>query len=53
MDGRSPILDGAVPGLVILGSRRKQVEQAMMSKPVGSIPPWLQHQVLPPGSCPV
>jgi hypothetical protein len=38
---------GAVaPGLVVLGSIRKQTEQAMGSKPVSSTPPWPLHQLL-------
>jgi hypothetical protein len=32
---------GANPGLVVLGSIRKQAEQAKGSKPVSNIPPWL------------
>jgi hypothetical protein len=47
-----PIVGGAIPGLVILGSIRKETEQAMRSKAVSSIPPWSLHQLLPPGSCP-
>ena len=42
----------ATPGLSVLGALRKQAEQAMMSKPVSSIPPWPLLQLLPPGSCP-
>jgi hypothetical protein len=38
---------------LVLGSIRKQAEQAMGSKVVSSIPPWPLHQLLPPGSCPV
>jgi len=46
-------VSGAIPGLVLLGSIRKQAEQAMMSKPViNSTLPWLLHQLLPLGSCP-
>ena len=33
-------MGGAIPGLVVLGSLRKQAEQAMRSKPVSSTPPW-------------
>jgi hypothetical protein len=48
--GRAPlIVDGTIPRLVILGSIRKQVEQAMRSKPVSSTPPWPLHQLLPLG----
>ena len=31
-----PIVDGATPGLVVLGSIRKQAEKAMGNKPVSS-----------------
>lgn len=40
------IVGGATPGQVVLGSIKKQVEQARKSKPVGSTPPWLLHQLL-------
>jgi hypothetical protein len=43
-----PIVGGAIPGLVVLGSIRKQAEQASGSKPVSSIPPWPLHQLLLP-----
>jgi hypothetical protein len=33
-------------------SRALQAEQAMGSKSVSSAPPWLLHQLLPPGSSP-
>jgi hypothetical protein len=46
------IVGGAIPGVVVLGSLRRQAEQAMGSKPVSSIPPWPLHQLLPPGFCP-
>jgi hypothetical protein len=39
---------GVIPGLLVLGSIRKQAEQARGSKPVSSIPPWSLHQLLPP-----
>jgi hypothetical protein len=42
------IVGGAIPGLVVLGSIRKQAEQARESKPVRNIPPWLLHQLLLP-----
>jgi hypothetical protein len=48
-----PTVGGAIPGLVVLGSIRKQAEQAMGSKAVSSTSLWLLHQLLPPGSCPV
>jgi hypothetical protein len=43
---RGPIEGGAIPGLVVLGSIRKQAEQARGSKPVRNIPPWPLHQLL-------
>ena len=41
-----PLVGGAIPGLVVLGSLRKQAEQARGSQPVRNIPPWTQHQLL-------
>jgi hypothetical protein len=38
----------AIPGLVVLGSITKQVEQARGSKSVSNIPPWPLHQLLLP-----
>ena len=46
------MVGGTIPGLVVLGSIRKQAEQAMRSKIASSIPPWALHQLLPLGSCP-
>ena len=43
-----PILGGAIPGLLVLGSVRKQAEQGRGSKPVSSTPSWPLHQLLPP-----
>ena len=43
--GGQPIVGGAIPGLVDLGSIRKQAEQAKGSKPVSDIPPWPLHQL--------
>jgi hypothetical protein len=40
-------------GLWFLVSIRKQAEQAMMSKPVSSTPPWALYQFLYPGSYPI
>ena len=37
--GEGPIVGGAIPGLVVLGSIRKQAEKARGNKPVSSIPP--------------
>ena len=48
-----PVVGGAIPGLVVLASVRKQAEQAKRSKPVSSIPPWPLQQLLPPASCPI
>ena len=42
-----------MPGLVVLDTIRKQVEQAMGRKLVNSTPPWPLSQLLPPGSCSV
>jgi hypothetical protein len=39
---------GAIPGLVVPGSVRKQAEKARRSKPVRDIPPWPLHQLLLP-----
>jgi len=43
-----PIVGGAIPGLVVLGSIREQGEQARGSKSVRNIPPWTLHQLLLP-----
>jgi hypothetical protein len=51
--GEGPIVGGAIPGLVVLGSIRKQAEQARGSKAVSSTSPWFLHQLLPPSSYPV
>jgi hypothetical protein len=47
-----PIVGGATPGQVILGSIRKQTEQVMWEKPGSSTPSWLPHQFLPGVSAP-
>jgi hypothetical protein len=48
------MVDGAIPGLIVLGSIKKQAEQSKRrSKPVSSTPPWPLHQSLPLASCPV
>jgi hypothetical protein len=44
--GERPLVGSAISGLVVLGSIRKQAEQARGSKPVKNIPPWLLHQLL-------
>jgi hypothetical protein len=42
------MVNGAILGLVVLSSIRKQAEQASGSKPVRNIPPWSLHQLLLP-----
>jgi hypothetical protein len=42
-----PVLDGAIPGQVLLHSIRKQSEPVMGSKPVSSTPQWPPLQFLP------
>jgi hypothetical protein len=46
--GGGPIVDGAIPGLVVFGSLKEQAEEARGSKPVRNIPPWPLHQLLLP-----
>ena len=46
--GGGPVVGGAIPGLVDLGSVREQAEQTRGSKPVRNIPPLLLHQLLLP-----
>jgi hypothetical protein len=46
IEGERPLVGGAIPGLVVLGSIRKQAEQARGSKPVSNTPPWPLHQLL-------
>jgi hypothetical protein len=46
--GKGPLWVVPSPRLVVLGSIRKQAEQARGSKPVSNIPPWPLHQLLPP-----
>jgi hypothetical protein len=43
-----PMVDGAISGLVVLGSIRKQAEQARGSKSLSNIPLWPLHQLLLP-----
>jgi hypothetical protein len=45
---KGPLVGGAIPGLVVLGSIREQAEQARGGKPVKNIPPWPLHQLLFP-----
>ena len=50
--GRSQlIVSGAIPGLVVLVSKRKQAEQARGSKPVINISPWPLDQLLLTALC--
>ena len=44
--GGPSLLGGVISGLVVLGSMRKQAEQARGNKPVSSTPPWALHQLL-------
>lgn len=44
-------MDGAIPGVVVLGSLRTQAKPAMASRPAGSTSQWSLHQLLFPGSC--
>ena len=44
-----PTVGSAAPSLVVLGSVRKQAEEAGMDSPPNIIPPWLLHQILAPG----
>lgn len=46
-------MGGAIPGMEVLGSITKQVEQPMRSKQVSNFSPWPIHKVLPPDICPV
>jgi hypothetical protein len=39
-------MGGAIPGLVVLSSVRKQAEQAMGRKASKQHPPWPLHQLL-------
>jgi hypothetical protein len=40
IEGGGPIVGGAIPGLLVLGSIRKQTEQARGRNPISSTPPW-------------
>ena len=46
-------MGGATPGLVVLGSVRKQAEQAIGSKAVSSTAPWPLHHLFSPSLVPV
>jgi hypothetical protein len=41
-----PLVGGTISGLGVLGSVRNLAEQARVSKPVRTIPPWPLHQLL-------
>jgi hypothetical protein len=41
-----PIVGGATPGLLVLGTIRKQAEQAMRSNSINCIRSWTLHQLL-------
>jgi hypothetical protein len=41
-----PLMDGAIPGLGVLGSIRKEAEQARGSKPIRNIPPKIKIKKL-------
>jgi hypothetical protein len=43
-----PTVGDAIPGLIVLGSIRKQAEQTSGGKPIRNIPPWPLHQLLLP-----
>jgi hypothetical protein len=43
-----PLVDGAIPGLVVLSSIREQAEQARGSKSTRNIPSWPLHHLLLP-----
>jgi hypothetical protein len=43
-----PLVGGAIPGLVVLGSIREQADKARGNKPVRNIPPWPLHKLLLP-----
>ena len=48
-----PLVGGAISGLAVLGSIRKQAEQARGSKPVSNIPPWASAPASWPAWVPV
>jgi hypothetical protein len=41
-----PMVGGVILGLVVMGSIRKQAEQARGRKSISNIPPCLLHQLL-------
>jgi hypothetical protein len=49
---RGPLVGGAIPGLGVLGSIRKQTEQARRSKPVKNILPYPMASASAPASWP-
>ena len=46
--GEGPLIGGAIPRLVVLGSIRKEAEQARGSQTDSSIPLWPLHLLLLP-----
>lgn len=48
--GGTSSLNGATPGQVVLGYKRKQTEQALESKPMSSTHLWSLLELLPPGT---
>jgi hypothetical protein len=48
IEGGGPTVGGAISGLVVLGSVRKQAEQTRGSKPVSNTPPWPLNRLLFP-----
>jgi hypothetical protein len=46
--GGRPLVGGTISVLVVLGSIRKQAEQARESRQISNIPPWPLHQLLLP-----
>jgi hypothetical protein len=48
INGEGPLVGETIPGLVVLGSIRKQAEQARCNKPVSNIPSWPLYQLLFP-----
>jgi hypothetical protein len=44
--GGRPIVGDVIPGMVVLGSIRKQAEQGRGNKPVSTTPPWPLYQLL-------
>lgn len=47
-----PIVAGATSGMLVPVAIRKEVEEAMKSKPVGRTSPWPLRHILPADVCP-